>query len=134
MGRWRLADTVTTQNWHLAARSEAIGRRITECALPDRVLALYRGEAGGIVALDQMCPHAFVPFAWGLLDGDVVECRAHGWKFGPDGKSRSKWVNYTVQSYPVREQDGEVWVDLGETKPQRRYADDEDEIDESEPV
>lgn len=36
---------------------------------------------GDILALENTCPHAGGPLGDGTLEGDVLECPWHGWKF-----------------------------------------------------
>jgi phenylpropionate dioxygenase-like ring-hydroxylating dioxygenase large terminal subunit len=76
---------------------------------------------GKIFALRDICPHRGVPLSAGrVMDENTVECPYHGWRFRADGAcslipslveaddmdaSRIK-----VRAYPVREQDGLIWV------------------------
>jgi len=45
-----------------------------------RPVALFNVD-GEIFALDNTCPHAGGPLGEGTLDGEIVTCPWHGWKF-----------------------------------------------------
>lgn len=47
------------------------------------VLARLDGE---LVAMQDRCPHRFVPLSAGRIVDDELECAYHGYRFGPDGK------------------------------------------------
>jgi phenylpropionate dioxygenase-like ring-hydroxylating dioxygenase large terminal subunit len=80
-----------------------------------------RLKSGEIFALRDICPHRGVPLSAGrVLAEGSVECPYHGWRFKRDGQC-SKIPSLTseqdldiekirVRAYPVREQDGLIWV------------------------
>jgi len=43
-------------------------------------IALFNVD-GSFYALDNTCPHAGGPLGEGCLDGHIVECPWHGWRF-----------------------------------------------------
>jgi len=58
----------------------AVGQGRT-CALADgRSIALFRTEAG-FFAIDNDCRHRGGPLGEGFLEGPVVTCPWHGWRF-----------------------------------------------------
>ncbi len=67
---------------------------------------------GTIYALDNTCPHAGGPLGEGNLEGNLVACPWHGWKFdvqtGTCMKNPSN--SWKVPSYEVRETDGLIQV------------------------
>jgi 3-ketosteroid 9alpha-monooxygenase subunit A len=84
-----------------------------------RDLVCYRGRSGRMHVIDGLCPHMGVSFAGhGIIDGDGITCRFHGWNW--DGEGRNVWVPtqrramavFDLRSYPVRETDGRVLVRL----------------------
>ena len=104
-------------HWYVACRSGDIGARPISRTVLDQPLVLFRGSAGVAAFLDR-CPHRNAPLSLGRVDGDVLQCAYHGWRFdrlghcvaipaltdGSDAKARN------VTSFPVVEQDGFVWV------------------------
>jgi nitrite reductase/ring-hydroxylating ferredoxin subunit len=76
-----------------------------------RVALVRVGE--GIHALAEVCPHQGGPLAEGRLSGGRLVCPWHGWMFDVrSGRCLMPARGGPVVSYPVRVQDGEVWVDV----------------------
>lgn len=72
-------------------------------------IALFRvGEK--FYAISNSCIHQGGPLSRGELDGDVVTCPWHGWKYSvKDGKSPHKGGD-SMSSYPVKVSEGRVYV------------------------
>jgi len=108
--------------WYMPAlaKSLARGQMRREMLLGEPVL-LGRNHGGEVFALRDICPHRGVPLSAGrILANETVECPYHGWRFRKNG-SCAKIPSLTghesleadrirVRSYPVREQDGLIWV------------------------
>lgn len=54
--------------------------RSTSVTVGDRNIALFNVE-GTVYAIDDACLHAGSSLGAGALDGKVVRCRRHGWKY-----------------------------------------------------
>ena len=73
--------------WYVAAWTHEIEPgRIHARTIIDQPLAIYRTGDGGIVALEDRCPHRFAPLSMGRLEGDALRCMYLGLKFAPDGR------------------------------------------------
>lgn len=116
----QLGANYPRNQWWVAATSEEVTRKPMQRWLLDLPVALYRTEAGQVVALDDRCPHRWAPLSCGWLDGDELVCGYHGLRFSSEGKcvkvptqanvpSRAK-----VHAYPVREQGPLVWIWTGD--------------------
>jgi nitrite reductase (NADH) small subunit len=68
---------------------------------------------GTLFACTNRCPHAGAPLQNGFLNGTVLTCPWHGWRFdlaaGPDAPKDG------VLRYPVTVENGEVFLHLPET-------------------
>lgn len=68
-------------------------------------------------AFQGICPHQEIPLVEGTLEGQVVTCRAHQWKFDAcSGKSINP-AGAKLASYPVKVENGEVLVEVEGIKP-----------------
>jgi phenylpropionate dioxygenase-like ring-hydroxylating dioxygenase large terminal subunit len=108
--------------WYMPAlaRSMRPGAMRREMLLGEPVL-LGRMKSGALFALRDICPHRGVPLSAGRIKSDdSVECPYHGWRFRGDGVCSAipslvegqdlDPAKISVRSYPVREQDGLIWV------------------------
>ncbi len=84
-----------------------------------RQLALFAtGE--GVFAVDNRCPHEGYPLCQGSVgEGAVLTCQWHNWKFDLASGLCLMGQDH-VRSYPTRQQDGFVWVDLADASPEAR--------------
>ena len=67
---------------------------------------------GTIHAMDNACLHKGASLGYGKLDGKVVTCRAHGWRYDVTTGSTMNSPGYGVKSYPAKIVDGKVFVDI----------------------
>jgi naphthalene 1,2-dioxygenase ferredoxin component len=76
-------------------------------------LALYYVE-GQVYATDNLCTHGHARLCDGFLEGFEIECPLHQGKFDiRDGKPLCQPVVEAIRSYPVRIENGRVFIDLG---------------------
>jgi len=64
-------------------------------------IALFNVD-GSFYAVDNTCPHAGGPLGEGHLDGHVVECPWHGWRYNVQTGERPENPNITVACCSVR--------------------------------
>ena len=89
---------------------EAAGRRVAV------------GNAGGrLFALDDTCLHRGGSLACGHLDGEVLVCPLHWWRYDVHSGRRLGQPGLAVASYPVRVVDGEVLVTVTPAPPPRSW-------------
>ncbi len=108
-----------TQTWYSVATStEVTGRPLARRALQTS-LVLYRTRAGEIVVLEDRDAHAPYPLSLGTVVGDEIVSAYSGFRYGPDGRcthvptQEHVPIGARVRAWPVREQDGLVWVWFG---------------------
>ena len=66
-----------------------------------------------VYALDNICTHEYAQLADGFIEGDCIECPLHQAQFHiPSGRAMSPPADEDLATYPVRVQDGEVYVRL----------------------
>ena len=89
-------------------------------------IALYRGEDGEVRAIENRCPHRQLRLSSGIVQGNEITCQYHGWTFDGcgtctgishelgKGKAKESLPNIKVNSYPVQEKYGLIWVFPGD--------------------
>jgi len=88
---------------------------------PGGSLFVYVGETGvalfnidgTIYAINDTCLHAGSSLAQGRLNGKIVTCRAHGWKYDVTTGVLTLNPESSVASYAVKITDGKIMVDTG---------------------
>jgi nitrite reductase/ring-hydroxylating ferredoxin subunit len=74
------------------------------------ILVIRLGDE--IVATPGVCPHEDVGLAGGSLDGGVLTCPGHGYRFDLATGRCEHDATLELRRYPVTIVDDEVWVDL----------------------
>jgi phenylpropionate dioxygenase-like ring-hydroxylating dioxygenase large terminal subunit len=88
--------------------------------LADEPVVLYRKPDGGVVAMEDRCPHRQAALHLGQKESDSIRCMYHGMKFGPDGRcveipgQEHIPDKARVRTYPVVEKDNWIWVWMGD--------------------
>jgi phenylpropionate dioxygenase-like ring-hydroxylating dioxygenase large terminal subunit len=114
------APTFPNELWWVAAGSTEIGSALLGRRIADRPMVFYRTEEGTVVALDDVCPHRWLPLSKGCREGDQIRCGYHGLLFNADGtcaevpSQAEAPSRVAVRSYPVVERAPWVWVWTGE--------------------
>lgn len=77
-----------------------------------RDVALYNVD-GQVYATDNICSHGHARLCDGFLEGFEIECPLHQGKFDiRNGKPMCEPVTEPLRSYPVKIENGRVFVDL----------------------
>lgn len=103
------------QNWHRVASTHEIE---TDEALPvtvgDTEIALCKlGDE--VYALNNICTHEYACMSDGFIEGDLIECPLHQAQFHiPTGKVVSPPAEVDLETYPVKVENGEVYVQLNQ--------------------
>lgn len=106
--------------WQVAAFCTEVTEQALTRTLADEPVLLYRTAEGQAVAMQDRCPHRYLPLSLGRKHGDVIECGYHGMRFGPDGACRhipgQTMIppRARVTTWPVVERYGFVWIWLGD--------------------
>jgi 3-phenylpropionate/trans-cinnamate dioxygenase ferredoxin component len=73
------------------------------------IISVYNIE-GTYHAIDDLCPHMKESLAQGPLDGCVVTCGAHGWRFDVRTGKSPDFEGIEVETFRVDEVDGELFL------------------------
>ncbi len=101
-------------NWiDAGAAADVPDDDVTAVAAGGVELALY-AVAGAVYATAGLCTHGNARLCDGFLDGYEIECPLHQGKFDiRDGRASCAPATDAVRSYPVKIENGRVFVDLG---------------------
>ncbi len=110
--------------WYVVAKSDELLHQPLAVTLWHQGIVLYRHSNGEVSALEDRCPHRQVKLSQGHVAGDDIVCAYHGWHFAADGscthvpylEAKQKLPTCTLRRYPVKEQDGFIWLFPGEVK------------------
>jgi nitrite reductase/ring-hydroxylating ferredoxin subunit len=95
--------------WHFAGASDDFteGMHPTDIARRKVVVARIAGE---LYAFNGYCPHVAGPMHRGELNGSVLTCPLHGWRFDL-GQAGCEIHGYRpLDMYEVKEENGAVYV------------------------
>lgn len=87
----------------------------------DQPVLVYRAADGAAVAVQGRCPHRFAPLHRGIIASNTITCPYHGLVFDRSGRcihnphgDGELPKNADLRVYPVLEQQGVVWVWMGD--------------------
>ena len=70
---------------------------------------------GTIYAIDHSCRHQGLSLGTSKVEGKIVTCRGHGWKYDVTTGSTLASPGFGVAAYPVKVVDGKIMVATDET-------------------
>ena len=79
----------------------------------DRTFAIYRSPEDEFFCTDGLCSHERVHLEDGLVMDHLVECPKHNGQFDyRTGEAKRAPACENLKTYPVKVEDGEVFVDI----------------------
>jgi nitrite reductase/ring-hydroxylating ferredoxin subunit len=76
-----------------------------------KTLAVFN-VGGAYHAIDNICPHRGGPLGEGDLDGTIVACPWHGWRWDVTSGANANNPAVSVACFPVMVEQGEIFVEL----------------------
>ena len=100
-------------DWHRVCGADEIDEEdVTRFDHGERTFAVYNTEQG-FFATDGLCTHEEVHLADGLVIDDMIECPMHQGRFHiPSGAAKSAPVCVDLKTYPVKVEDGDVFIQI----------------------
>ena len=77
-------------------------------------IALFNVD-GTFYAMDDSCLHQGLSLGTSKVEGKIVTCRGHGWKYDVTTGSTLVSPGFGVAAYPVKVVDGKIMVAIDET-------------------
>ena len=114
-----------TNVWYIAEWSENVADKPVKSRMLGRDFVLFRDRDGKVACLSNTCCHRGASLSQGKCQDDgTVSCPFHGWRYNAQGRcttipSAAKPNEHIpaaarVDSYPVVERHGFIWVFLGD--------------------
>jgi naphthalene 1,2-dioxygenase system ferredoxin subunit len=102
-----------TNIWTDAAALDALpDDDVIALQVRDRELAFYAVD-GQVYVTDNICTHGHARLSDGFLEGTEIECPLHQGRFDVcSGKAMCAPLTEDLRTYPVRIDNGRVYVDL----------------------
>ncbi|MEX0827581.1 MAG: aromatic ring-hydroxylating dioxygenase subunit alpha [Haliea sp.] len=109
--------------WYVAEWADAVKEAPVRAKVLGQQLVLFRDEQGKAHCLADTCLHRGGSLSHGRCIGGNVACPYHGWQFDPSGqcvKVPSEGEGFKiskrarVESYPLQERYGMIWVFMGD--------------------
>jgi phenylpropionate dioxygenase-like ring-hydroxylating dioxygenase large terminal subunit len=105
--------------WVIACRSRELRHRPLRAIVDGAPVVLFRDERAHACALEDRCAHRNAPLSAGRVCAGRLQCRYHGWAYDGSGSvaevpalepAALGRLRLSVRSFPVREQQGFVWL------------------------
>ena len=98
--------------WERACASEELkqGSAMVYKHVVSRI-GIFRTESG-LFAIDNTCPHYEAELHYGEIREGKVLCPWHRWRFELATGRCDTGKAFDVACYPVKEEDGSIWVDV----------------------
>jgi nitrite reductase (NADH) small subunit len=97
-----------------------LGTRVVQLAQGD--IAIFRTADDQVFALRDRCPHKGGPLSQGIVHGHRVTCPLHNWVIELDSGQAVAPDQGCVGHYPVRLENGRVWLLLSSVTTLARSA------------
>lgn len=109
--------------WYVTGQAARLKSKPASFTLADKRLVLFQGPDGP-VAFEDRCLHRSAPLSRGRVESGQLICPYHGWTYAPDGRVSaipaqgpdSPCAKMVARTIACVEQDGYVWVCLGEPR------------------
>lgn len=79
----------------------------------DKQVAIFNVD-GTLYAMGDTCLHAGASLGSGKLEGKIVTCRAHGWRYNVTTSNTLNVPDYGTGCYQVKVVDGKILISLPE--------------------
>lgn len=114
------------ESWYAAMRSQQLKSNSPQgCVILEQPMVVWRGLDGKPSALEDRCAHRNAPLSKGAVFKGTIGCPYHGWVYDARGACievpsqglGGKPPHCRVNSFPVLERNGLIWIWMGVGEP-----------------
>jgi phenylpropionate dioxygenase-like ring-hydroxylating dioxygenase large terminal subunit len=106
--------------WYIAAHTYEFEQGMVARTICNEQVVMFRLTSGAIAALEDRCPHRFVPLSMGKRIGDTIQCGYHGLRFDSTGAcseapndGEEHRARICVRSFVAVERHAVIWLWFG---------------------
>lgn len=115
--------TKNDKKWVFIGSVDALKHKPLQEVTADRTKLALTYKDGKFSAVSGHCNHAGGPLGKGRLDGDYIVCPWHSWTFhSRTGEGQPGFEKDCVPRYALKEESGELFVDLNSATPRNKLA------------
>ncbi len=100
------------ENFYPALEEKALKDGTMKLVSVEGTPILLIKRSGRIFAIDNRCPHQGCGFSGGTLDGLVIVCPCHEWRFNLETGEYEEESAFRLVKYEWKIKDGKIWVKL----------------------
>ena len=106
-------------HWYVAGVRAEFSAEPKARTLLNRSIVFYRTGSGALAALQNRCLHRSFPLSEGSVEDDLLVCRYHGIRYGPDGSiarvpAQDRCPSRRLRTFPLREIGPFVFIWMGD--------------------
>lgn len=110
--------------WYVAGLTKEFeGETLVSRMICNERIVMFRKSTGEIAALEDRCPHRFVPLSMGNRIEDTIQCAYHGLRFDGAGAcvdapndDEAQRARMCTRSYPAVERYAAIWLWMGDAE------------------
>jgi 3-phenylpropionate/trans-cinnamate dioxygenase ferredoxin subunit len=107
-----LAGEENSARWVAVCATDRLTEQKIICTKVGGVDLLVIKDGDQLYACERACPHEQADLSLGRVDDGQLYCPRHlAWFSLVDGKISPGWPSRALRRYPVRDADGQIWVD-----------------------
>jgi nitrite reductase/ring-hydroxylating ferredoxin subunit len=93
---------------------QELGEGKMKCLSVEGSTVLFIKQQGKIFVIDNRCPHQGCGFSGGTLDGFVIVCPCHDWRFNLETAEYEEEPGFKLTKYEWKIKSGKILVKLEE--------------------
>ena len=107
----------SSSSWIFAIDEYAIQENSMSVAFPNGIPVLIIRREGEIYAISNKCAHMECPLSGGTLEGDIIQCPCHDWRFNIKTGEFVDAKEIKIPVFATKNTDGKIFIKLeGENK------------------